>query len=387
MSHPTACSKSWTDVNINFKRGKMGHCCKAELHPFPNEYTKDFFTNSELIQKRRQDTLNGIQHSDCQTCWADVNNGITSFKDLMNEWNNFDQPIDKPHIEYIEVELDNTCDLSCLYCNADQSSKIAQEEGIIVPDMTRQKDIDIYKEWLKDIVNNSPRNITLAFMGGEPTASKLFYELIEYIVTLDASKLTLQVTTNCNTKDFLFNKFLDAIDKVGGVEINISNESFKEDSKLIRYGLDWDRFEKNVKAYALHKKVTFISFDTTMNILALPTYSKYIQWIFDTMSKYNKPFSISGDMVVIPNELDIAILPASFKTYIDQAIQIVNENQLPNCISKDKILSFMESGIDRVSSNYKEDYKNIVRQFLEPKQKYKNTDKLMRLIDPLGAIQ
>ena len=92
-------------------------------------------------------------------------------------------------------------------------------------------------------------------------------------------------------------------------------------------------------------------------------------------------------MVVIPNELDIAILPASFKTYIDQAIQIVNEKELPNCISKDRILSFMKAGVNRIGSNYQEDYKDIVKQFLEPKQKFKNTDKLMRLIEPLGEIQ
>ena len=391
MTHPTACSRSWTDVNINFKRGKMGHCCKAEYHAFPDEYTTEFFTNSKHIQKRRQDTLNGIQHSDCKSCWDAINNGINPSKDWMNIWDNFDQPIDKPHIEYIEVELDNTCDLSCLYCSADESSKIAQEEGITFTDKTRQKDIEIYKEWLKDTVNNSPRNITLAFMGGEPTASKLFYELIEYIVTLDTSKLTLQITTNCNTKDFLFKKFLNAIDKCDKsgciVEINISNESYKDDSVLIRYGLDWDRFEKNVSAYALHEKVTFISFDVTMNILALPTFSKYVQWIFNTMSKYNKPFSIAGDMVHYPGELDVAILPVSFKTYIDQAIQIVNEKELPNCISKDRILSFMKAGVNRIGSNYQEDYKDIVKQFLEPKQKFKNTDKLMRLIEPLGEIQ
>lgn len=389
MTHSTACSKSWTDVNVDFKRGTIGHCCKSVYYDFPDEYTKEFFDNSEHIQKRRQDTLSGIQHSDCQTCWKDINNGVTPFKDWMNDWDNFDNAkADKPQINYIEVDLDNTCDLSCLYCSADASSKIAQEEGIKGVNKTREKDIDIFKEWLADKVNNSKSHIDIAFLGGEPTASKLFYELIDYIVTLNTSNVTMQVTTNCNSKPHLFKKFLNAIDKSQCKwQINISNESYKEDSNLIRYGLDWDRFEQNLRAYASHPKVNHINFDAAMTSIALPTFPRYVQWIFDTMADYGppngKPFSIIGDAVFWPGELDVAILPESFKTQMDQAIQIVNESKLTNCVNKKNILVFFEGIKSRIGSNYQEDYKNTVAQFLVPKQKYKKTDKLMRLAEAI----
>ena len=393
MTYSTACSKSWTDVNVDFKRGTIGHCCKSVYYDFPDEYTKEFFDNSEHIQKRRQDTLNGIQHSDCQTCWKDINNGVTPFKDWMNEWDNFDNAkADKTQVNYIEVDLDNTCDLSCLYCSADASSKIAQEEGIKGVNKTREKDIEIFKEWLADKVNNSKNHIDIAFLGGEPTASKLFYELIDYIVTLNISNVTMQVTTNCNSKPHLFKKFIDAIDKSQcGWQINISNESYKEDSKIIRYGLDWDRFEKNLRAYASHPKVNFINFDAAMTSIALPTFPKYVQWIFDTMADYGppngKPFSITGDAVFWPGELDVAILPVSFKTQMDKAIKIVKENQIPNCMNKKNILVFFEGIKSRIGSDYQEDYKNTVAQFLVPKQQYKKTDKLMRLADSLGETK
>ena len=389
MTYSTACSKSWTDVNVDFKRGTIGHCCKSVYYDFPNEYTKEFFDNSEHIQKRRQDTLNGIQHSDCQTCWKDINNGVTPFKDWMNEWDNFDNAkADKTQVNYIEVDLDNTCDLSCLYCSADASSKIAQEEGIKGIDKTRQKDIEIFKEWLADKVNNSKNHIDIAFLGGEPTASKLFYELIDYIVTLDTSNVTIQITTNCNSKTHLFKKLSNAMDKCKcGWQINISNESYKDDSALIRYGLDWDRFEQNLRAYASHKKVVYLSFDATMTSIAIPTFVRYIQWVLDTMADYTKQFGIIGDAVYWPGELDVAILPESFKTHMDQAIQLIKENQLPNHNDKKTTLTFLEGIKTRIGSNYKEDYKNTVAQFLIPKQKYKKTDKLMRLADSLGEIK
>lgn len=393
MTYSTACSKSWTDVNVDFKRGTIGHCCKSVYYNFPDEYTSDFFTNSKHIQKRRQDTLDGIQHRDCQTCWNDINNGVTPFKDWMNEWDNFDNAKStEPQINYIEVDLDNTCDLSCLYCSADASSKIAQEEGIKGIDKTRQKDIENFKLWLKETINNSTTRIQLHFLGGEPTASKLFYELIDYVTTLDASNVLLNITTNCNSKPHLFNKLLAAMDKSQCQwQINISNESYKDDSALIRYGLDWDRFEQNLRAYASHKKVGRLNFDATITSLALPTFHKYVKWVFDIMADYGPPngmpFGIGGDAVYWPGELDVAILPESFKTQMDQAIQLVKECELPNYINKENTLVFFEGIKSRIGSNYQEDYKNTVAQFLVTKQKYKKTDKLMRLADSLGEIK
>ena len=392
MAYSTACSKSWTDVNVDFKRGTIGHCCKSVYYDFPDEYTSEFY-NSEHIQKRRQDTLNGIQHPDCQSCWNDINNKVTPFKDWMNKWDNFvDAKPTEPQINYIEVDLDNTCDLSCLYCSADASSKIAQEEGIKGIDKTRQKDIENFKLWLKETINNSTTRIQLHFLGGEPTASKLFYELIDYVTTLDASNVLLNITTNCNSKPHLFNKLLAAMDKSQCQwQINISNESYKDDSALIRYGLDWDRFEQNLRAYASHKKVGRLNFDATITSLALPTFHKYVKWVFDIMADYGPPsgmpFGIGGDAVYWPGELDVAILPESFKTQMDQAIQLVKECELPNYISKENTLVFFEGIKSRIGSNYQENYKNTVAQFLVPKQKYKKTDKLMRLADSLGEIK
>ena len=167
-------------------------------------------------------------------------------------------------------------------------------------------------------------------------------------------------------------------------QINISNESYKDDSALIRYGLDWNRFEQNLRAYASHKKVKYLSFDATMTSIAIPTFTRYIQWVLDTMADYTKKFSIIGDAVYWPSELDVAILPESFKTQMDQAIQLVKENQLPNYINKGNTLVFFEGIKSRIGSDYQEDYKNTVAQFLIPKQKYKKTDKLMRLADALG---
>ena len=379
----TACSKSWTDVNIDFKNRLLRHCCKAQPYKLPDSYTIDFFDNSNYIQQRRKDTLAGIQHLDCVECWRDINNGNGAYKDWMNKWDNFDGANPAiPQVNYIDIELDNTCDLSCLYCSHVCSSKIAQEEGRTVQDNTRAQDIELFKTWLEHTVNNTTQEININFLGGEPTASKLFYELLDFINTLDTSRLTLEVCTNGNSKPHLFSKFLAAIDNSNcNWNIAVSNESFKDDSELIRYGLDWERFENNIRAYAAHSKINHLTLSVTVSSLALPTFPDYVKWVYDTLKDYDKTFSFVGGIVNWPEELDVAILPAAYELYVDQTIQIVESQRDSNCSGTDRFLTFLQGLKQRINSDYKGNYQTIIKDFLEQKQHVKRTDKLMRLID------
>lgn len=382
MKYTTACSKSWTDVNIDFKTRKLGHCCKSVYYDLPNEYAPDFIDNSPLIQERRKHTLNGNQHPDCYECWRDIANGNKPYKDFKNEWNNFEDAVpEKPQVNYIEIELDSTCDLSCLYCSAEVSSKIAQEEGTKVQDKTNDYDIENVKTWLKQTIEQANDEITISFSGGEPTSSKFFYKLMEFINTLDSSKLRLDVITNANSKQFLFEKFISEIEKFQGImNISISNESFKEDSSLIRYGLDWERFEQNVRAYAAHDKVQHINLSINVPSIGLPTFSEYLIWVYKTLIDYDVSFGLCGSMINFPEELDVAILPVECKRYVDPALEFFNALE-PNqkFYEKEIFLMYLNELKDRIGSEYRQDYKEVIVNFLKEKERVKNTDTLLRL--------
>ena len=382
MYNKTACSRSWTDVNINFRQREVANCCKAIYHEMPKEYSHDFFDNSKFVQQRRSDSLKGIMHPDCESCWKDVRKGNKTNIDLWNQWDDFsNEKPNVPKIKSIEFELESTCDLSCLYCHYTVSSKIAQEEGKAIEDNISRHDIETSKQYLKKIVENSDENILVTFSGGEPTSSKYFYELIEYINTLDTSKIILDVITNANSKPFLFNKFIDQLNKFKGkIVITISNESFKEDSSLIRYGLDWQRFENNIRAYAGHSNVSKINLGVTVSNVALPSFSQYLIWAFNTLSEYDIFLNLCGDVIFRPYELDVEILPKSSRKYVDTAFDYFNsleENE--NLYEKNKFLNYLQELKDRIGSNYDPNYKEVITNFLKEKERVKNTDTLLRL--------
>ena len=382
MNSSTACSKSWTDINIDFKNRKLGHCCKSVYYDLPDEYSPDFIDNSKLIQERRQQTLQGIKHHDCIECWQDIAKGQKSYIHLWNEWKDFTtvKP-DVPKVNTVEIHLDHTCDLSCLYCYAGSSSKIAQEEGVVIDDKTRDYDIENVKLWIKKFVETTDDELLICFSGGEPTSSKFFYSLIEFINTLDTSKITIDVITNGNSKPFLFKKFIKLIDNFkGSVHISISNESYKEDSELIRYGLDWERFENNVRAYAEHSNVQHINLSISVSNIGLPTFYDYVIWAYNTLIEYDITFVMCGAMITTPKELDVAILPPSCKKYIKPALEFFS--QIPysdDFYDNEEFLLYLKSLEERIGSNYQENYKEIIGNYLAEKERVKKTNTLMKL--------
>ena len=55
--------------------------------------------------------------------------------------------------------------------NREFSSKIAHEEvGEPLQLQQRQKDVDNFKQWLKNTINNAEQIISISFLGGEPNS-------------------------------------------------------------------------------------------------------------------------------------------------------------------------------------------------------------------------
>jgi hypothetical protein len=387
----TQCSKSWTDVNIDFKNRLLRHCCKAEPYDFPDNPDIDFFDNSPQIQERRQHTAIGIQHPDCNSCWRDINSGNAAYKDWMNRWdaNEFNtKDLRKSHVNYIEIELDNTCDLSCLYCSSLCSSKIAQEEGVINVDNTRSHDIEQFRLWILKVASENTQTTIINFLGGEPTASKLFYELLDAIHEISKQypnfKPQLEICTNSNSKKHLMDKLIASINSSSiNWVISISNESYGADAELIRYGLDWDRFVDNLIRYMTCPNVVSINFSPTVNALNLKTFAEYIKFVQGLLAKHApaQPFGWVGNYISNPDALDIKFLPVEYKQYIVEAIQQIELEKDNSLFSNyERFYKFLTEMERRIGSEYNPNYKKELQKFIDEKQRVKQTDKLNRLM-------
>jgi len=398
MQMQTYCSKSWTDINIDFENRTVKHCCKANHYSFPDTLTPEFISNSPQIKARRIASIQNIAHSDCSSCWNDYNKGNSAFRDWANKWsssyiqNNADILDDDRHVHYIEIKTDRICDMSCIYCSSWSSSKISQEQGEPYQDFTRQSDYDTFKEWVLSFLSKPElisTQIVFIFLGGEPTASERFYELIDFIEScagLTDRKIRLEICTNANSKRFLMDKILTRMDASKlSWGIGISNESYGEVAQLIRHGLDWQRFSENFVKYIRHPKTELIVLSPTVNIFNLKTFHQYIDWVHEQFRTHapNKEFTWFGNFTSWPEEMDIANLPKEYTKYIELAEAAILRVDGINYVYRENFKDFFTQMKNRVGSAYNPEYKNIAEAFLKKKQAYKKTDTLVRLLDNL----
>ena len=385
----TRCSKSWTDVNVDFKNRLLRHCCKSDPYEFPANIASGFFDNSDMIRERRQNSLVGVRHRDCQSCWRDYDKGLGAYRDWMNKWSDsdfFSRDLSKSHVSYIEVELDNTCDLSCIYCSSICSSRIAREEGVVHEDLTRQTDIDAFKEWLLGKFNSANERIMINFLGGEPTTSNLFYELVDFVCVLASDstdqRLSIGLCTNGNSRKHLMDRLSNAMDRSNVMwEVAISNESYGASAELIRYGLDWERFSENIDRYVAHPMVSSITFSPTINAFNLRSFGRYVDWVHDKVRSKGKPFGWIGAHAYWPEELDVSHLPPSYRSFIDAArYALAKEKGNSYLNGYETFDGFLVKMHERISSDHGNDWLDNLERFIKLKNQHKKTNRLDELL-------
>lgn len=395
----TYCSKSWTDINIDFESRTIKHCCKAVVYDFPEVLTEEFISMSAGIQQRRVQSLNNVAHADCVSCWNDYDKGNSAYRDWANRWTDQHLILNKDtidhsdrYINYIEIKTDRTCDMSCIYCSSWSSSKVAQEQNEHYLDKTNENDYIVFKSWVKNFLQRKDllsNQIIFIFLGGEPTASSRFYELVDYIeeAAIGSDKrVRLEICTNANSKSFLMNKLIEKMDNSKlSWGIGISNESFGSMAELIRHNLDWNRFGENFVKYIQHPKTELIVMSPTVNVFNLKTFHQYIDWVHEQFRNHapTKEFTWYGNFTSWPDELDIAHLPKEYTSYIDLAEQAMAKATDISYIYKENFVDYLKQMRNRIGSAFDADYKKKAHDFLLEKQRYKKTTELVKLLDNL----
>jgi len=157
ISQGVACQSKWSWSTLFLTEGITRSCHRASESNLTVENFINFHNTNVKIQDR-QKMLDGIWPAGgCNYCKRIEEAGGFSDRLLHNKTANlsppeleFDLTATTVSPTYLEVFFDNTCNLSCLYCDQYSSSKIADEnkrfgsfnkEGVILP---RNK---IYKEF------------------------------------------------------------------------------------------------------------------------------------------------------------------------------------------------------------------------------------------------
>ena len=343
----TLCTHLWNHAVVDLAKKKIRACCKTPSIQLTNEDIShcktNVFLNLDSVKADRQLMLDGGKPERCKTCWDLEDTGAFSFRDGSRDWHKyFDQLkynnyTESHHPDNLDIQLDNYCDLKCLYCNEEFSSQWQAEKQKFesLDYINIDKDYDEFKElffeWFPTVKQNFKR---IAFLGGEPLISPTFYEYLDRIIELYRDEypeeLEFNIITNLNTNKNYFDKFLKVVDKLKDkikFNINVSMEAYGPQAEAIRHGVNYERFKQNFETLAQIKGIT-LSTITTVNVLSLSTLHLYLDFLLKLEDKYDIDIIFYPNLVSFPNHLQVSLLPTDLgNQYIDYAtLMLLDKN-------------------------------------------------------------
>lgn len=298
------CSKLWTDINIDFKSCVIHSCCKTYKHQVSLdevlEHGPNIFDKGNIIKDARSTMVEkDLLPKVCIDCIKSEPNSIRS---VWNEWSDLDVERLKPdlltdniHTRFIELDIGNSCDLACIYCIPESSSTWAKELGLPNADYMNEntKWVNSVMSALMERISQLPSDNQMAFniVGGEPTLLEETYSIIDKVAGI-ANQFdhppVMMLTTNLNTKPALFKRLLytivDTKDKLNW-QIAVSIEDIGERAEVIRHGLNWKKFEQNLKDLSMVGCKIYLV--TTFNSISILNWIPFMNWCADTLGADN----------------------------------------------------------------------------------------------------
>lgn len=391
----TFCLAKWHRTNLRLYNGNSyscHHCFPHKADPAELKEDPSNLTNTKEILEYRQQMLNGERPVECSYCWKKEDVGLTSDRKMKSkQFLEMGISIDKtasslksfPTI--LDIAFDNTCNFKCSYCGPENSSMWVEEteqfgpyptvytkkpldriKAEIIPNRETNPYIDAFWKWWDDGLAQHLQRLTIT--GGEPLLSKHTWKVLDKVISQNL-KLVLNINTNLCVPEKLFDDFKNKIQTlpVRTIEISTSIESLGKQAEYSRYGMDFEKWKKNVHSILEDPKVK-LHINLTNNALSYNYMHEALQFMIDLKIQYGaKRIYVSSNDVNYPTYLDIRVLPHDIIDNANKNIQnVLEKNQkLFSQVELEKIqrtMSFAISKMEKHEQNIS-DFKNFIIEY------------------------
>jgi len=347
----TACQLKWTWSTIWLYSGETLSCHRSDLSKVSINDFQNFHNTENKIESRKLMLEGKWPGKGCEYCRNIEQAGGSSDRQLHLKIPNLvpdelkqDLTATKVTPKILEVYLNNTCNLSCLYCAGNFSSQINNENQKFAD--SHSLDVDVFgtfkihnitnqelylKEFWKWMEKNSKQLARLHVLGGEPFYQKEFEYFFEYFDKNPHPNLEFNVVTNLMiSKEKLINymeKFKKLISqkKIRRLDLTCSLDCFGPEQEYVRYGLDLNKWVDNFD-YLVTLKWLILNINQTVSVLTIKTMpellkkinkwkkQKTINQFFSAVTpgpEYLKPFILGGDIFQKDFERIFELMPTN----------------------------------------------------------------------------
>jgi sulfatase maturation enzyme AslB (radical SAM superfamily) len=283
----------WLHLNVTPK-GDIYPCCSNDYkYPFANtkDSTLEQAFNNEKMKQLRLDMLNERKNSICNFCYKHEEAGPYSFRNYSKDQfaKHFDEVVPTTledgtvpefKMRYFDIRFSNICNFKCRTCGAEFSSQWAAEmRENFQPDHPIVIHADDNRGTLLDEVLKHIEHIDLAyFAGGEPLITDEHYVMLEEMIRMGRTDITLRYNTNASNIKYKKHDILDLWKHFKRVELSCSIDHYGERAEWLRKGTDWGKVESNLLTF---RELDYVSFqiNTVFSLFNYHTISEFYNYL------------------------------------------------------------------------------------------------------------
>ena len=310
----TFCSAFWKHTNIR-PGGRVYPCCRFKHSIGQSDGDLEKVLHSDAYKKLRKLSASGERIRGCEKCYYEES---IQHKSLRQEFNE-KYKADSVGLEYLEIGIDNLCNLTCVGCNSEFSTSWRAKE-------LRETGKANYEYMTIDTIKSVPDTVTkVLFLGGEPLSTNRHLELLKLV----KNPQKVDVVYNTNAMYMPTEKLESIWANFKSIMFIVSVDGVGQVAEKVRGGTKWDKVCEFVDYVT--KKQHKLEFNTVMH---LNNYED-IQNITKYVRNYKADWYIN--VLTYPTFLDIKNLPKDQK-------QLIKENaQQLNLPTKDFIINHLNT--------------------------------------------
>lgn len=289
----TFCMFPWVHLNATPK-GDVYPCCSNDYTtPVGNtkEQTLKQIFNSPKMKELRVDMLNERKNKICDFCYKHEEAGPHSFRNYSKEHfaKYFDEvvpttqedgTVDEFKMRYFDIRFSNICNFKCRTCGSEFSSQWGMEmQKNFDPKHPIVIHVDDNKGSVLEEVLTHIEHIDLAyFAGGEPLITDEHYTMLEEMIRLGRTDITLRYNTNASNIKYKKHDVLDLWKHFKKIELSCSIDHYGERAEWLRKGTDWGKVEENLLTF---RELDYVSFqmNTVFSIFNYPTIGEFYEYL------------------------------------------------------------------------------------------------------------
>lgn len=329
--HDTFCALPWMHLYVGTD-GNVLPCCVADhQHPMGNieEHSVDNIVKSPAFNQLRKNMMDGLRSKECSRCYVQEDIGLQSARQSHNNrWKNIkkdnlkkDGSIDKFDPMYLDIRLNNICNLKCRMCSGYFSSAISQEEVVLFGKKESvQSSLKLQQRniGLKEIIEYVPTAEKIYFAGGEPLLAAEHYKMLDALIACGNTDLEITYNTNFTTLNYQGRSILNLWKQFSNITVGASLDADGDVAEYVRHGTNWNIIKSNlelVKSQCPHVNFTVTSTVGLLNVYSLIRLQQ--NWHNTETLDISK---FSQSIMIGPEHLTVSALPLEHKQQLEQTI-------------------------------------------------------------------